>query len=183
VLKPVCSTSTTIVRYLTDHFKFPLPFDWGHCKRAIRTMGVRSIRVDLSRWLIAHIVLRIRELYGLDEDTTLDDAIQHGSECQATYEEFQEISGMFKFLRAVQAIAEERQTIADFFVCAARGPHVSDMRIESGVQCDIESQLDPGDMGTDTAHTTLKKYSLTHDYEVCNFTLNLSKHAYFVDSD
>ncbi|KAG1790111.1 uncharacterized protein HD556DRAFT_1310895 [Suillus plorans] len=144
---------------------FPLPFDWGYCKRAIGSMGVPSIRVDLSRWLIAHIVVRIRELYGLDEDTPLDDAIQHGSECQATYEEFHEISGMFKFLRAIQAIAEERQTIADFFVCAARGPHLSDMRIECGVQCDIESQLDPGDMGTDTAHITSLNCSLTHDYE------------------
>ncbi|KAG2061013.1 hypothetical protein BDR06DRAFT_966816 [Suillus hirtellus] len=119
----------------------------------------------------------ICELYGLDEDTTLDDAIQHGYECQITYEEFQEISGMFKFLCTVQAIAEEHQTIADFFVCAAQGPHLSDMCIECGVQCDIESQLDPGDMGTDTTHTTLPNCSFTHDYEARLRARNVKKVA------
>jgi hypothetical protein len=132
-------------------------------------MGIDNIRFGLSRWLIAHIVVRFRELYGLEENTPLDDAIKNGSVCQATYDEYCEISGMFKFLSAVQTIVEERQTMADFFICAARGLRLSGMRMECGVQCDIESQslLDPGDMCTDTVHTTLT--NLTHDYQVCTY--------------
>ncbi|KAG2335562.1 hypothetical protein BDR05DRAFT_1006677 [Suillus weaverae] len=143
---------------------FPLPFDWCYCKRALRTMGVHSIRVDLSRWLIAHIVVRIRELYGLEEDAPLDNIFQQGYECQATYEEYCEIYGMSKFLSAVEALAEERQSVANFFVCAARGLRLSGM-VECGVQCDIESQLDPRDVCTDTAHTTLPTSSLTNNYQ------------------
>ncbi|KAG2354874.1 hypothetical protein BDR07DRAFT_1381928 [Suillus spraguei] len=119
---------------------FPLPFNWSYCKRALRTMGIPRTRFDLSRWLIAHIAVRMRELCGLDEDTPLDNVFQHGYECQATYDQYCEVYGMSRFLSAVHAIAQERQSIADFFISAARGPGLSNIRVNCAVQCDSVSQ-------------------------------------------
>ncbi|KAG1854245.1 hypothetical protein F4604DRAFT_1686087 [Suillus subluteus] len=38
---------------------FPHAFKLSYCRRAISTMGVPSIRIDLSQWFIAYIVVRI----------------------------------------------------------------------------------------------------------------------------
>lgn len=173
VLKPV-SISTTIIQHLMEYCKFPCPFDWNYCKRALRTMGTPSTRLDLSRWFIAHIVVRMREICGLDEDTPLDNVFEQGTVCQATHEEYCEIYGMFKFLSAVKSIVDERQSIADFFICAFKGLSVSGMHTHCGVQCDIESQLHPVEMCTDAAHTMLYDCPITNDYHVCDYALEPS---------
>ncbi|KAG2136433.1 hypothetical protein DEU56DRAFT_756339 [Suillus clintonianus] len=139
---------------------FPLPFDWVYCKRALRTMGVRSTRVDISRWLIAHIVVRLRELHGLDEDTPLDDALQKGSVTQATYQEYCELYGMSHFLNATQTIPQERQSMAQFFISAARGFFLSSIHVDCAVQCDSEACGTPVDYIAEVQPTVVDaKYS------------------------
>ncbi|KAG2351354.1 hypothetical protein BDR07DRAFT_1386114 [Suillus spraguei] len=100
-----------------------------------------------------------------DEDAPLDDAMERGLGFEVDDMEFYEIHGMFKLLRAAQGISEERKTIIDFFICAGQALHLSGTCIERGVQCDIESQLDPVDMGTDTAYATLPDCYLANDYQ------------------
>ncbi|KAG2028695.1 hypothetical protein BDR03DRAFT_1019462, partial [Suillus americanus] len=119
---------------------FPHPFDWPYCKRALRTMGVKNIRFDISRWFIAHLVVRMREIHGLGADTPLDNTIINGSDCQVTYAEYCELHGMSMFLSKVQTIKVERQSIAQFFTSAGRGLSMLGRRVDCAVQCDAESQ-------------------------------------------
>lgn len=161
-LRPVCGFKLSTPP-LTDLCKFPHPFNWPYCKRAIQTMGVRSIRVDLSRWFIAYIVVRMRELHGLAHDTPLDHAITAGSQSQVTYEEYCELHGMSQFLSVVQMIPVERQSMAHFFICAARGINLECPRVDCGIQCDVESHgasadicnpSDPVEVSNATWHTS-----------------------------
>ncbi|KAG1837842.1 hypothetical protein DFJ58DRAFT_846298 [Suillus subalutaceus] len=119
---------------------FPHPFDWSYCKRALRTMGVKNIRFDISRWFIAHLVVRMREIHGLGADTPLDNTVVNGSDCQVTYAEYCELHGMTMFLSKVQTIKVERQSIAQFFTSAGRGLSMLGRRVDCAVQCDAESQ-------------------------------------------
>ncbi|KAG1720424.1 uncharacterized protein EDB91DRAFT_1088861 [Suillus paluster] len=161
---------------------FPLPFDWNYCKRALRTMGIKATRVDLSRWFIAHIVVRLRELHGLDEDTPLDDAFQNGSVSEATYQEYCELYGISNFLSATQTIPQERQSIAQFFISAARGLSLSNMRVDCAVQCDAESCGAPVDSDKTfnddgvqlelcTHHEASEPHGADEEYYTKNFAL------------
>lgn len=102
-------------------------------------MGVQDLRIDLSRWLIAYIVVRMRELHGLDEDTPLKDVIEHGSDCQVNYEQYCELHGISKFLSVVQLIRVERQSMSQFFQSAARGLSLTSLRVDCAIQCDADS--------------------------------------------
>lgn len=139
VLHQVCSF-LIYIPHLMDSCKFPHPFDWSYCKRALRTMGVKNIRFDISRWFIAHLVVRMREIHGLGADTPLDNTIINGSDCQVTYAEYCELHGMSMFLSKVQTIKVERQSIAQFFTSAGRGLSMIGRRVDCAVQCDAESQ-------------------------------------------
>jgi hypothetical protein len=119
-------------------------------------MGIQDLRIDLSRWLVAYIVVRMRELYGLDEDTPLDDALHHGSVSEVTYEEYCELHGILRFLSTVQTIAVERDSMAHFFQCAAHGLNLACMRVECAVQCDPDpskQSCDAADVYSDEHNT------------------------------
>ncbi|KAG2337137.1 hypothetical protein BDR05DRAFT_952839 [Suillus weaverae] len=124
---------------------FPHPFERSYCKQAISTMGAQSLCIDLSQWFIAYIVVRMRELHGLDEDAPLDHALTVGSENKLTYEEYCELHGMSIFLSAVQMIAVERQSIAQFFQYAAHGLRMAGVRVDCAIQCDADSLRESGD--------------------------------------
>jgi hypothetical protein len=102
-------------------------------------MGIKRTRVGLSRWLIAYIVVRLRELYGLADDTPLDITIVTPTAIDLTYEEYCELHGIGQFLKAVETIHLERQSMAHFFICAAHGFRLASPRIQCPVQSDVES--------------------------------------------
>lgn len=153
VLRPVCD-GTFSAPPLTDRCKFPDPFNWAYCKRAINTMGVKSTRFALSRWLVAYIVVRLRELHGLADDIPLDLTFATETDASLTHEQYCEIHGIHRFLKVVDAIPFERQSMAQFFICAARGLCLAHPRVDCAVQCDVESQgasADISDTFTDDA--------------------------------
>ncbi|KAG1829886.1 hypothetical protein DFJ58DRAFT_848588 [Suillus subalutaceus] len=119
---------------------FPHAFKQSYCRRAISTMGVPSIRIDLSQWFIAYIVVRMREIHGLDEDTPLDHVLDFGSENHVTCAEYSEVHGMATFIKNVQTISVERRTMAQFFECASRGLTMARVFVDCAIQCDEESE-------------------------------------------
>ncbi|KAG1860969.1 hypothetical protein F4604DRAFT_1684241 [Suillus subluteus] len=119
---------------------FPHAFKLSYCRRAISTMGVPSIRIDLSQWFIAYIVVRMREIHGLDEDTPLDHVLDFGSENNVTYAEYSEMHGMATFIKNVQTISVERRSMAQFFECASRGLTMARVFVDCAIQCDEDSE-------------------------------------------
>ncbi|KAG2335964.1 hypothetical protein BDR05DRAFT_1006302 [Suillus weaverae] len=174
ILKPVRTFFTVYIASYRS-LQVPTSIRLGLLQAGPSHYGYQGTRVDLSRWFIAHIVVRLRELHGLDEDTPLDDLLQKESVIQATYQEYCELYGMSHFLNATQTIPQERQSMAQFFISAARGVRLSNIHVDCAVQCDSEACVTPvvseniSDDGTvqlDIGHNTASEPH-KGDQEIC----------------
>jgi hypothetical protein len=85
----------------------------------------------------------MQELYGLNEDTPLDDALHYGSDSEVTYEEYCELHEILRYLSTVQMIAVEWDSMTHFFQYAAHGLNLACMCVECAVQCDSDLSNNP----------------------------------------
>ncbi|KAG1832551.1 hypothetical protein DFJ58DRAFT_736336 [Suillus subalutaceus] len=119
---------------------FPLPLDKKCRRMALRTLhgDARQIFIGgFGRLLASHVVMRFREIQGLDYNESLENMIANGLLLTArSTEEFLEIFGMIEMISTCQELRVDRSPMARFFITAGRALYTSGLGKECVVDYD-----------------------------------------------